>query len=194
MFKKVLIGVSLAAVLVLSVVAIVVAQEPEEPGEEVCPLGGTCGGFGGGFGMGGLGYRGTMPSLLAEALGMTPEELSAALAEGKTVAAIAEERGVALEDLVAALIADRAEYLSQAVADGKLTQEQADWMLEEMTEHMASQLENMGLGGYGGGCGMRGGGWGLQGSSGRGYRGGGGMRGGMWGNGATAPRARTNTL
>jgi hypothetical protein len=93
------------------------------------------------------------------------------------------------------------------VADGTMTQEQADWMLEEMTEHLAWQLENGGLGGYGGGCGMRGGGWnpqdGMRGYRGggwspqggmRGYRGGRGMRGGTWGNSTAAPRFRTNAL
>jgi len=182
MFKKLLIGVSLAVVLALSVAGIVFAQGPTEPGEGTCPFGGTCGGLGGGFGRGGFGYQGTMPGILAEELGMTLDELRAALAEGKTVAEIAAQQGVALEDLVAALVAERADDLSQAVADGRLTQEQADEMLEEMTEHLTSQLENIGLGGYGGGCGMRGGGWGMEGGS-RGYRGGGGMRGGVRGNG-----------
>ena len=87
---------------------------------------------------------------------MTVEELSAALAEGKTVAEIAAEQGVELGALVAALIAPRAEFLNQAVVDGRLTQEQADAMLEEMTEHLTWQLENAAVGGYGGGCGMRG--------------------------------------
>jgi hypothetical protein len=101
---------------------------------------------------------------------------------------------------VAALIAPRAELLNQAVADGRLTQEQADAMLEEMTEHLTEQLENAAVGGYGGGCGMRaggwgmpGGGWGMQGGA-QGYRGGRGMRGGVSGNGATALRSRTNSL
>lgn len=193
MFKKILIGVSLAALLALGVAGIVFAQEPEEPGEGVCPFGETCDGSGGSFGMGGFGYRGTMPGLLAEELGMTLDELSAALADGKTVAEIAAEQRISLEDLVAALISDRAEYISQAVADGDLTQEQADSMLAEMTEHLTWRLENAGFGGYGGGCGMRGGGWDLQGG-GRGYRGGRGMHGGAWGNGTSAPRFRTNTL
>jgi len=193
MFKKLLIGVSLAVVLALSVAGIVVAQGPIEPGEETCPFGGTCGRLGGGFGRGGFGYQGTMPSILAEELGMTLDELSAALAEGKTVAEIAAQQDVTLEDLVAALVSERAGDLSQAVADGRLTQEQADEMVEEMTEHLTWRLENMGFGGYGGGCGMRGGGWGMQGG-GRGYRGGRGMRGGVWENGATAPSSLRNAL
>jgi hypothetical protein len=193
MIKKILVSVSLVAVLALGITGIVFAQDPPGSDEDVCPFGGTCGGPGGGFGMGGFGYRGTMPSLLAEELGMTVDELSAALAEGKTVVEIAAEQGLSLDDLVQALVAQRAEYLNQAVADGTLTQEQADWMLEEMTEHLALQLENVGMGGYGGGCGMRGGGWNPQGGM-PGYRGGRGMRGGTWGSGTAAPRFRTNTL
>ena len=195
MFKKVLIGVSLAVVLALGVAGIVFAQGPTEPGEGTCPFDGTCGHLGG-FGMGGFGYYGTMPTILAEELGMTLDELSAALAEGKTVAEVAAEQGVSLDDLVATLVTQRAEVLSQAVAEGDLTQEQADGMLEEMTEHLTWRLENVGLGGpggYGGGCGMGSRGWGTR-SSGRGYRGGRGMRGGVWGNGAAAPSSPSDTL
>ena len=209
MLKKVLVGLSVALLLALSITGVVLAQDPPDPQDGVCPFGGTCGGYGdgpgGGYGMGGFGYRGTMPALLAEELGMTVEELSAALAEGKTVAEIAAEQGVGLADLVAALVAPRAEVLNQAVADGRMTQEQADWMLEEMTEHLTAQLENgwvggMYGGGYGGGCGMRagargtpGGSWNQQGGT-PGYRGGRGMRGGAWGNRSTGPRFPSNTL
>jgi hypothetical protein len=200
MFKKALIGVSLALVLALSITGMVLAQDPPETGDEICPFGGECGGFGGGYGMRGFGYRGTMPGLLAEALGLTPQEVSDALAEGQTVAEIADAQGVSLKAVVAALIAPRAELLTQAVSEGRITQEQADWMLEEMTEHMTEQLENGAWGAYGGGCGMgggmygyRGGGYGMQGGV-QGYRGGRGMRGGMWGNGTTTLRSRTNSL
>jgi hypothetical protein len=187
MFKKILLGVSLAVVLALSLVIIVFAQEPVDPEEDVCPFGGACGGFG--HGMGGFGYRGTMPTVLAEELGMTLEELYAALDDGKTIAEVAADQGIALADLVAALVAQRAEDLSKAVADGYLTQDQADLMLEEMTEHLTWRLENLGLGG----CGMRGGGPGYR--HGRGMHGGGrGMHGGGWGNGAPAPRTLSNKL
>ena len=190
MGKRLLIGVSLVVVLALSVAGIVFAQGPtDDPGQETCPFGGTCGRLGGGFGGGGVGYRGTMPGILAEELGMTLDELSAALSGGETVAEIAARQKVALGDLVAALVAERVDDLNQAVADGRLTREQADEMLGEMTEHLTWRLENQGLGGgYGGGCGMRGGGWGVQ-DGGRGYRGGGGNRGGARGNGAAGSRS-----
>ena len=190
MFKRFSIGVLVAVVLALGVGGAVFAQDPTPPTDGVCPNGGTCGGYEmGGRGRGGFGYRGTMPTILAEALGMTSEGLYAALSDGQTIAEVAEAQDVELDDLVEALVAPRIEQLEQAVADDYLTQEQADWMIEEMTEHMAYRLENFGLGhgvsggpgGYGrGGCGMMGGG-----SSG-GQRGGG--RGGRWGGNSAMPR------
>jgi hypothetical protein len=197
MFRKLGIGLLVAATLVLVVAGAALAQGSTPPSDDFCAQGETCGGFGmGGHGMmGGLGYHGTMPSILADALGMTVDELYEALADGKTVAEIAEEQGVELADVVAAVIAPRVEQLEQAVAEGNLTQEQADWMIEEMTEHMTWRFENSGLGdgGYGGGCGMMGGG-----SSGRqgGWRGhgmgmGSGMGGGRWGGSSNTPRFPT---
>ena len=71
---------------------------------------------------------------VAEALGLTPDELFTQLHAGKTLEEIAEEQGVELEDvreaLNAARIEDRKEAIQQAVEDGKLSQEQADWMIE----------------------------------------------------------------
>ena len=174
MFKKFSIGVLVAIVLVLGVVGTVFAQEPTPPTDGVCPYGGTCGGSG----IGGLGYRGTMPDILAEALGMTTEELYAALSDGQTIAELAEAQGVEMDALVEALIAPRVEQLAQAVTDGYLTQEQADLMIEIMTTHMAWRLENFGLG-YGGQGGFGGGGCGMMGGGSRGGRQGGRM-GGRW--------------
>ncbi|MBN1582613.1 MAG: hypothetical protein JXA89_18025 [Anaerolineae bacterium] len=193
MFKKVWIGIVLAGMLALGVVGVAFAQDPPESDEGVCPFGGGCGGLGGGFGMGGFGYHGTMPGIIAEELGMTLDDLYAVLDEGQSIADVAAEQGVSLEDLVAALVARRAEDLNQAVADGYLTQEQADLMLEEMTEHLGERLETMGIGGYDGGCGMRGGGYGMQGGGG-GYRGGRGMHGGRWGSDTAGRRSISTTI
>ncbi len=180
MFKKVSVGVLVVVVLALGVAGAVFAQDPTPPTDGVCPYGETCGGYG----MGGFGYRGTMPTILADTLGMTSEELYAALSDGQTIAEVAEAQGVSLDDLVEALVAPHIERMEQAVADGYMTQEQADWMIEEMTEHMAYRLENfdLGYGGFGrGGCGMMGGGTygGRQ----------GGRMGGHWGSNSAAPRS-----
>lgn len=79
--------------------------------------------------------------IVAAALGMSVEELTAALREGKTVADLAAEKGVVLDTIVEALMAPRREALSQAVASGRLTQEQADRVLEQMRERITARLQ-----------------------------------------------------
>ncbi len=182
MLKRVGVGLAIVLTLALVLANTVLADDPGPPFNGTCPYGEACGGYGwgghmmGGYGMGGYGYHGTMPDILADALGMTVEDLYAALADGQTIPELAAIQGVSLDELVAAVIAPRVEQLGQAVADGDITQEQADQMIEEMTEHMALRLESFGLGsgGYGGGgCGMMGGGGGSFGHRGgmRGWRG-----------------------
>lgn len=70
----------------------------------------------------------------AEVLGLTPEELLAELYGGKTLADVAEARGVDLgtiqETMKAAWVEAMAEAIEEAVEDGRLSQDQADWLLE----------------------------------------------------------------
>lgn len=100
-------------------------------------------GFGRGLGSVGL-------EAAAEALGMTPDELETQLWGGKTLADLAEEKGVALEDVRAAVEAAREQAfrdaIAQAVEEGVITQEHADWLLEGLDKGF--------LGGFGCG-GMR---------------------------------------
>jgi hypothetical protein len=79
---------------------------------------------------------------LAETFGMTWDELAAGLQEGKTLNELAEEKGVDLQALADEVTAQFAEKLDQAVADGELTQEQADEILARHEERMAEMLEN----------------------------------------------------
>jgi len=91
----------------------------------------------------------------AEALGLTPDQLSAELASGKTLTQIAEAQGVSQEQLAAALETSVKAGLDRAVADGVLTQEQADWMLSRMGGNYSWMITHMGNfgGGFGpGGC------------------------------------------
>ncbi len=97
-------------------------------------------GHSGGPRRGRMGSMGNMVNILAEQLGMTADELIAELQADKTVAELAETRGVELQTLVDAVIADRAESLNQAVAEGRITQEQADGMLSHMEEELAEHL------------------------------------------------------
>ena len=99
-----------------------------------------------GFGPGGHGPRGERDGDLAEALGMTQEELHTAIESGQTIEQIAEEKGV---DLQAFALAQAKEHLAQAVADGKLTQAEADAKLAEIQTAIESG-EHPNFGGRGG--------------------------------------------
>jgi len=141
MKKKLLIlaGVALIVLLLagLAGATFVFAQEPTPP----IPFGWHGGGRGmGGFGRGGFGWVGggqwTMFDTAAEALGLTPEELFAELHAGKSLDEIAEAKGVDVQTVYDAMNAARGEAmqqaLQQAVEDGRITQEQADQMIERL--------------------------------------------------------------
>ena len=70
----------------------------------------------------------------ADALGMTTDELSTELQNGKTLQDLADAAGVDLQVVQDAINAAHAEEMrqriEQAVADGTMTQEKADWLLE----------------------------------------------------------------
>lgn len=68
---------------------------------------------------------------LAEQLDMTIDEVAAELEAGKTIAELAEEKGV---DLQATQVEAMKEKLQQAVEDGRMTQDQADWMLQGLEQ------------------------------------------------------------
>lgn len=83
---------------------------------------------------------------LAEKLGLTSDELYAEVNNGKTIAQIAEEKGISRADLVSALETAHQESLAQAVSDGVLTQAQADTILAQMSGRYEWMLDNMGGG------------------------------------------------
>lgn len=88
------------------------------------------GGRNGGFGGGGSFNH----DVIAEVLGMTSEDLLAELEAGKTFAEIAEAQGITVEEIQAAMQEHRsvamAEYVEQALEDGDMTEEQAEWLRE----------------------------------------------------------------
>lgn len=71
-----------------------------------------------------------MITYLASALGLTPEELEARHETGETAYQIALEQGLSEDVAYGLIIQARSEALAQAVSDGLITQEQADWMLQ----------------------------------------------------------------
>jgi len=136
------------------------AQEPEPTACPLCDDGGMHW-----FGLGGRSW--TQFDAAAEALGLTPDELFAELHDaGKTLTEIAEEQGVDVEAVQDALNASRSEAMRQAiqqgVEDGRLSQEQADWLLEGLEKGFHPGGRGMGFGGghmFGGGRGFGRGGW-----------------------------------
>jgi hypothetical protein len=87
----------------------------------------------------GHGGRGMGESELAAAatvLGMTSDEISAALKDGKTLDDLAATAGVDIQDVRDAISASHAvemrANIEAGVADGTISQEKADWLLEEL--------------------------------------------------------------
>ena len=123
----IVIGGLLAALLVVGVVGAtsVYAQEPAN----VFQQGRGPGGGGRGFGLGDAEL-----AAAAEVLGMTAEDVTSALQDGKTLQDLADEAGVDIAEVHAAIQAvheaEMRERIAQAVEDGTMTQAQADWMLE----------------------------------------------------------------
>lgn len=119
--------------------------------------------------MGGGGYgpmHDYVERALAEKLGLTEEQVEEQFAAGKTMYQIALDNGIAEADIPAFLTEVHTTAFDAAVADGLLTREQADFMLQRMQAN-----------GYGtGNCPMHNGA-----GNGNGFRGGpGGMMGGRW--------------
>ncbi len=84
---------------------------------------------------GGHGFLGTAElEAAAKALGMTVDELSTELQNGKTLQDLADAAGVDLQVVQDTVNAAHAEEMrqriEQAVTDGTMTQEKADWLLE----------------------------------------------------------------
>ena len=84
----------------------------------------------------------------------------------KMHAAIANALGIGVDEYDAAIDTAQAQVIEEAVADGTLTQEQADQLLERMGEGFGGRGMPFGLGGRGGRMGGRMGGWmgGIDGS------------------------------
>jgi polyhydroxyalkanoate synthesis regulator phasin len=113
------------------------------------------------FGRGpGFGERGPMQGVqlmdaAAEALGMSADDLMAELKDGKSLADVAEAKGISVEKLTSDLLGQVKAQLDGLVSDGKLTQEQADNIYVQ-TESNIDQIVSD-TSGLGGPCGPRGG-------------------------------------
>lgn len=129
-----------------------------ESGEGLFPFGG----FGRGFALGrSIGYLSARLDDVADFLGMDTSDLRDAVADGQSLAQIAEEQGKSADDLKAFLLSQVEERLAEAVENGRITQERADEILENAPDRIDDLIsQEGGIGPWGGGHGHRGGGFG----------------------------------
>lgn len=93
-----------------------------------------------GRGPGGHGHRGEHLAAAATALGMTQADLQTQLQSGKTLAQVATSKGVAVQKVIDALVADEQAELAAAVTAGRLTQAQADQMKTTITQRVTDMV------------------------------------------------------
>ncbi|MGI8537431.1 MAG: hypothetical protein ACR2K2_13305 [Mycobacteriales bacterium] len=85
-----------------------------------------------------------LPAAIATAIGIEVDELRAEHQAGKTLTQIAEANGVSREVLVQRLVAAVRSQLAEAVAAGRLTQEQADERAAGLQERIGQRVDRAG--------------------------------------------------
>lgn len=80
---------------------------------------------------------------LADWLGLTPPELGSQLRAGKSLAQVADSQGKSRDQLIAFLTDTFKKHLDEAVAQGKLTQAQADRALQRFTEQVGTLVDRV---------------------------------------------------
>jgi hypothetical protein len=76
----------------------------------------------------------------AKALGMSESDLLTQLRSGKSLAAVAKDKGVDVQKVVDALVAEAKQRLAEAVKNGRLTQAQADQRLKDLTARITAKV------------------------------------------------------
>lgn len=123
------VGLAAVFVAVLAVTGLSVAYAQGNSPVDGAALGPWGPGYGAGPGTGPLAeYREVIHQALADELGISVDAFEQAIEDGQTLADLAEEYDVDLAALRTAMQEARADALAQAVEDGVITQEQADWM------------------------------------------------------------------
>ncbi|WP_227766439.1 DUF2680 domain-containing protein [Zhaonella formicivorans] len=112
---------------------------------------------------------GSMRTVIADLLGMSESDLIAARQSGQSMVDIAKEKGIEKEQLIDKVVSTRKDTLQQLVADGKITQEQANYCLQNLETRIESNMERTTTGniwkGNRGAKGFGRGGYGLRGNS-----------------------------
>ena len=86
-------------------------------------------------------YDSTSLERVAEALGLSYDQLTAQINEGKSIADIAAAQNVSLGSVVDAVVAPQADFIDSQVQSGALTQEQADAVLTLLRSRVEAALQ-----------------------------------------------------
>lgn len=76
----------------------------------------------------------------AETLGLSVEDLRTALSEGQSLADVAAANGADVQSVIDALVAEAQTHTAEKVAEGDLTQEEADERLATVTERITAMV------------------------------------------------------
>ncbi len=125
---------------------------------------------------------GRMVDVLAKLTGLSTDEIHDQRADGRTIADIAEAEGVDSDQVVSDTLAIRKQLLDDAVAEGTITQDQADATYDRMSTRINDRVTSTEMGGRG-----------MGGGRGRGGMGGGCGAGGAGGTGGTGACGGTCT-
>jgi hypothetical protein len=82
----------------------------------------------------------SLVDVTARVTGVSSADVLQALKSGRTFEQIAQEHGKSAQDLVQAALSVRQEMVSKAVADGRLTQAQADQAMERMKSRLDQRV------------------------------------------------------
>ena len=141
----VLAGIAMALVVAITFATAAWAQGPAGgfgPGQGQGRMAGGGPGMGRRGGMGGQmgGPQQSLVAIAAQQLGIEQADLVAQLQGGKTIAQVASEKNVPLDTIVNAFAATRQARMAQAVANGRMTQAEADAMLATLRANVTARL------------------------------------------------------
>ena len=105
---------------------------------------------------------GRLADIVANLTGLSADEVAAQRADGESIADVGASAGVSSDAIVNAALEARTAALDEMVAAGSITQEQADVMIDRMSDRLAERVTSTETGpngcGTGGGRGFGGGG------------------------------------
>ncbi|MBM4763233.1 hypothetical protein [Bacillus sp. B15-48] len=97
-------------------------------------------GMGRGAAGGGQAFAGSMHEVIAEELGMTAEDLYAARSEGKSIADLAAEKGIEVEELLNVIVEEHKAKLQPLIETGQISEGQMEAMLTNHEARMEAMM------------------------------------------------------